>query len=470
MRIIINGVHQDLQDLEHHVSSHRTTKRIVGASSISGGAGIGLAIGGPVGAVGGVAIGAITGMVINKKVETKRRKTAYRNGERAFAQHRYVEAYNLFNEAVRFPIRTHKRGLRERAASKAIECIKIIGKACEENGAFIDAIKVYRGAMTRGYKQLTDNLSRKLYINAARWMLFADNHLPPHERNKSLQTLARLDMEEVSGYHGIFDKIIIGLESRVEDRISAAIQPRRHHDVTTTRETLQALQTNDLISPILEMGKLGTLGLHRLSGLSRFPDTTDSITPNSWKTRKILQIEVDPSYDNLHRLAGSETAVGQYSPSSVKIFTAMVRQRPDEARGTAVHEFAHYVMHEVFQNENCDPYLSNNDKERFSGIATRLKEIHDRAGLLPEKIREVFTCYKPDQYHCELIVRIPQLLARGVSEADLQGGVRELLEYYKDVVRPKISAHVEGVRQCALDLVLGDWPKEVITHPNHAFT
>lgn len=112
------------------------------------------------------------------------------------------------------------------------------------------------------------------------------------------------------------------------------------------------------------------------------------------------------------------------------------------ARGTLIHEFAHFVMNEVFKN-NCDPYFADDEENRnkFEVICQRVRRVCKDSHPL---IQQVFNY---PEWHRELIVRVPQLLAMSRIDVFEKEGLRELLEYYYNVVLPACKQHLGKLRE-----------------------
>lgn len=116
-----------------------------------------------------------------------------------------------------------------------------------------------------------------------------------------------------------------------------------------------------------------------------------------------------------------------------------------EVMGTVIHEMAHIACRAVWNNAMKPYALQSSEQEEFKAIHGSLKKIYD-GSITEEKldplISEVFK-YIEDAQHCELIVRIPQIIARfetqGLTILREQEQHRPLLNYYENKVLPEFN-------------------------------
>lgn len=254
-----------------------------------------------------------------------------------------------------------------------------------------------------------------------------------------------------------------------------------HDTEEETRRVIAELAERPLIAPLLELAKLAALGSHRLSRRKKFSrsdyDSDDDVN-EPLSTHQQFLIRADRSKGNISgmyyegldgfkgRRAGGIFDYG-YPWNENTIFFGWGGET--WTRGTFLHEMTHFLAYEVFDN-HCLPYLKTSviHREEFLQITKSIKEKFDQPNRpvfteeLDEIVGNIFSSpnyINETDYQAELIVRIPELIARGKEgvEAEIRTHLPDLMAYYENVFLPKVRAHTESMREIAL----GYWPLEI---------
>jgi hypothetical protein len=114
-----------------------------------------------------------------------------------------------------------------------------------------------------------------------------------------------------------------------------------------------------------------------------------------------------------------------------------------EALGTLGHECCHHLMYILFNN-NCKPYLQKNEgkKKKFDAIILSVENFLKDQTAKKEQKEEVIACvfdlYTNNNHTCELIVRVPHLIALYNKEPEilkkLEKDFSELFKFYDDIL------------------------------------
>jgi len=111
-----------------------------------------------------------------------------------------------------------------------------------------------------------------------------------------------------------------------------------------------------------------------------------------------------------------------------------------QAYGTIAHELCHFALLLVYGN-NCKPYHEADDTKRlkFSAIACLcfMKSHQD------ELIEYVFKCYKSEQQHAELAVRVPQIIVEYSSDEEKLANRRENFPELFEFIQNEVFDDIE---------------------------
>lgn len=126
------------------------------------------------------------------------------------------------------------------------------------------------------------------------------------------------------------------------------------------------------------------------------------------------------------------------------------------------HELTHFLAFEIFKNE-YNPYGKGDvkNKERFEEIANKLKKNKNKLdNILKYAFSQLYEEAK--QVHAELIVRVPEMLARYANAYPngmtiLKQQAPELLTYYEEVFLHAVNKHIDKL-ECR---AMSNWPKEL---------
>lgn len=115
-----------------------------------------------------------------------------------------------------------------------------------------------------------------------------------------------------------------------------------------------------------------------------------------------------------------------------RIYLSVSNKSDNEIAGIVIHELTHFALHIVFNN-NGNPYFKfdGTGKDKFNKIVEKLKNLPDNHDV----VKKVYTSYKKISRPKELIARVPQLIALGLSEDDREK-YAELIKFYHDHVLP----------------------------------
>lgn len=110
-----------------------------------------------------------------------------------------------------------------------------------------------------------------------------------------------------------------------------------------------------------------------------------------------------------------------------RIYVGAAGKTNEEIAGILIHEFTHYVLHIVFNN-NCKPYYQSDEqgKLKFNGIIRKIKSQPDNHVV----VKNVFICYPQMSWPKELIVTVTHMIALKVNELELKEKYAELFEYF----------------------------------------
>ncbi|GKT27329.1 hypothetical protein ADUPG1_013773 [Aduncisulcus paluster] len=149
------------------------------------------------------------------------------------------------------------------------------------------------------------------------------------------------------------------------------------------------------------------------------------------------------------------TACGRYlrSPENRVIrspdclYIAGKRENPLDIHATIAHELTHMAMYYVFRN-GCRPFYVSQDPRIFDEVILEAKSGCEQTYYPMDMIiRCVFSCYEKEEWSKELIVRVPEILAR-YGEAKgieiLQFQAPKLLEWYKTKVIPECESFIKS--------------------------
>ncbi|KAL7012091.1 hypothetical protein ACKWTF_014623 [Chironomus riparius] len=125
-------------------------------------------------------------------------------------------------------------------------------------------------------------------------------------------------------------------------------------------------------------------------------------------------------------------------------------EKDQEIKGVLAHELCHYVMRLVYENHE-NPYFKNREdvKERFEEIVKVISKWTSNEADSPDDecngiISTVFTLYKPELFHLELIVRVVHILVQydnnEAKSKQLQDKYKILFNFWEQQVIPDLAA------------------------------
>jgi hypothetical protein len=191
-----------------------------------------------------------------------------------------------------------------------------------------------------------------------------------------------------------------------------------------------------LLSPLLDITAFAVQGLHERASL---------LVDKKEKKLKIILGSYKGDVKDA-TLGGVDNAYGVYYHDNA-IYLGGKRDKDTErskmfVRGTLVHEITHFVAHEVFNND-AKPYKKD-DQEAiniFSRICDRIEaEVKKDKKSFHERIYSVFS-YDKRNWHSELIVRVPQLIAMGLFK-EIEQFCPDLLQYYSEYFLKACQMHL----------------------------
>jgi TPR repeat protein len=227
---------------------------------------------------------------------------------------------------------------------------------------------------------------------------------------------------------------------------------------------LEELYDMPAIRPLFDLAKLAILGKHKLSQRpSVVNDNYDSDEDENEATTEVcyFNIIMDPQKETVeHIVSGGEEAYGIYWPTDQTrntIFVAGGRPSP-YPRATLIHELCHFIAQEVYGN-HCFPYKEKDfvHKIEFTNITDQLKQ---QEAILDPILQGAFhpVYVKNEQIHCELIVRVPQLIvSKAEGLAILQEQAPFLLEYYTSTFLVDVQSHINHLQSKAF----GHWSPQL---------
>lgn len=143
------------------------------------------------------------------------------------------------------------------------------------------------------------------------------------------------------------------------------------------------------------------------------------------------------------------------------IFVATKSLSENEVFATIMHESAHFVILQLFQN-SAKPYpndaIGNILRDKYQNVVANTKESmvsieHGLSNELEETafkiIENVYIAYTNEKWDEELIVRVPQILGlmgAGKGDAWLKQNVPGLYEYYQQEINPRIFVYLQNVK------------------------
>lgn len=246
---------------------------------------------------------------------------------------------------------------------------------------------------------------------------------------------------------------------------------------------IDELHRRPLITPLLELTKLAALGCHRLSRRTKFTDDhydSDDDVNETFNDHYQLEIEIsrESSISEIYvsgvnglwgRDAGGVYHGYEWNENTIFLGTSSERW----TNGTLLHELTHFLTNELFDNR-CLPYGEEDvaNQERFIQITRDLKQrfetrVPGQPVLTEELDRVVGNIFSSPlytserSYQAELIVKIPELIARGKEgvEAEIRAHLPDLMNYYENTFIPKVESHTKAMREIAL----GHWPLEIFS-------
>lgn len=131
----------------------------------------------------------------------------------------------------------------------------------------------------------------------------------------------------------------------------------------------------------------------------------------------------------------TESTNGLVYPRNGYVYVAAedFEERSADILGVIGHELTHYVMQLIYNN-NCKPYGPRDveNEEKFKEISDDMRKFcSENPNEIDPIIRPVFVCYPESRWHAELIVRVPQLLAKYKND-------KPQLEIIKDLYCKKL--------------------------------
>lgn len=177
-------------------------------------------------------------------------------------------------------------------------------------------------------------------------------------------------------------------------------------------------------------------------------------------TSESLTMVFDFEKDSVEQMdpTKSSKVKGTVYPSAAYIYIGakklLTESQRNEVLGVMAHELTHFAMKCIFNN-NCKPYKSEN--ENSSDEDNKRSSNHDienycNAFEYCERFKEheqlvsfVFDLYSIDVQHCELIVRVPQMLAlyrNHEDQAKLEGckeTYSPLFKYFEETVLRRLN-------------------------------
>lgn len=271
----------------------------------------------------------------------------------------------------------------------------------------------------------------------------------------------------------------------------AKVLPRRlfvdraviHEEQVTA--VLDVLYQQAAISPLLDLAKLAALALHNLSKRKKFEKNLDGSDYDSdndvdekISENQYLSIRVDPDSHLVCGVAhfdkeglGGKDALGVFLPPAAyeisnTIFIGGKRTDQQAFRGTFIHELTHFIALEVFDN-SCNPYRQD-DQQNIQNFTQIADDLEQKQLSLDPILRGAFIdSYKDNkQVHCELIVRVAQVMVAYTNGLlRLQQQAPALLNYYNQVFLEGVKKHIENLETRALS----GWPRNCFVPQGRIF-
>lgn len=142
---------------------------------------------------------------------------------------------------------------------------------------------------------------------------------------------------------------------------------------------------------------------------------------------------------------GAKGLLGETSssgvPSTSKRRRAETTKEQQRVLGTIAHELCHFVTQLTLHND-CKPYLSGDERtaKAFEKIVQDVQRMYKfleehKENFEEEIISTVFTEYESKDFHCEMIVRIPELFVFHANDPEKLNELREnfgeFFEFYE---------------------------------------
>ena len=165
-------------------------------------------------------------------------------------------------------------------------------------------------------------------------------------------------------------------------------------------------------------------------------------------------------------MSPKDEAFGSTYPHKKWIFIGAkltnVKNREQEIRGTIAHEFCHYILYLIFDN-NLRPYAkkSKNIEELFDAVVKVYSQWFHSAFTNGENeeddgcnhiIMNVYKKYSIDKHHQELIVRVPEIFTYFDGDDEKIGQISKMYKplfiFYEVFVLPALKSFNLKDREC----------------------
>lgn len=319
---------------------------------------------------------------------------------------------------------------------------------------------------------------QKSYKNCARLILFGSNKGEKNQnRTLAFGGLTHQEHSKITALQNGLTVLKQDLNTPVEELLVRIIKTDTGCiDLNGMRSAIKELSELLDINPLLELAKLASLKLHDTAKRERFEEGYDSDNDNEERMTndQALLIQISANEDHVNDIfhAGQNGLMGNgchgvYTQEGNTVYVGGGRD-PRKVRGTLIHELTHFLAYEVFKNV-CNPYAESSVdlKKQFNDITNRIWLLQKSAfpnELSP--IRDVFL-YEEDQWHVELIVRVPQIIAANPDNGLRLLGthVPDLLAYYRNEFLPSLKQHTQVLRTRALS----GWDEALFPKPTNPY-
>jgi len=283
---------------------------------------------------------------------------------------------------------------------------------------------------TRGFESLiTDQIKANREYIVESLIYISDEEIESQlEKYRRSQAIKKVDSRSdfdslMEGTLEVASKV---LSSRFEVRESTLRSPMKVHflDNKAIQKWLKKLERQPEIAPLLELAKWSALGIYRETEQPEL-----SICINS---KKVC------AEDNKIYIEASE---------GVKSY---------EFFGFIIRELTRFVAKEVFSNAGKPYYRIDEAREKiFKVIADNVEKDSQSLDMIIKKVFQTGS-FPKDQWHQELLSRVPQMLVtyhdasqnegrNGIQRLELNSSTKDLLDYYRGHFLDMVQAYTQFV-------------------------